>query len=151
MPDLSRTLLALATLLATAALTPLHAQFSKTMHTSFEADSARVIRVDIVGEVSVEPWAGNTVLVETRARLYNSSKGVFDYFVEREGRYDVLAEVEGETLRLYSKVPERKTVQSKSGVAREEVLVRVLLPKAFLDEAGSVGTYTRTETPAGSR
>ena len=117
------------------------AQFSKTIHNSIEADSADVITVDLAGEVSVEPWAGNTILVETQIRLYNATKGVFEYFVEQAGRYDVLHEQSGNSLRVYSKDMARKIIQTKHGQSEEEVTVRVMLPRAFAD-TGS-GSYRR--------
>lgn len=130
-------LLASSMLLAWSA----EAQFSKTIHNSIEADSAQTIAVDLAGEVVVEPWAGNTVLVETQVRLYNATKGVFEYFVERAGRYDVLHELSGSQLRIYSKDAERKVIQTKHGQSTEEVAVRVMIPRDFAGAAG--GPYTR--------
>jgi len=118
-----------------------HAQFSKTIHNSIEADSASTISVDLAGEVTIEPWAGNTVLVETQIRLYNASKGVFEYFVERAGRYDVLHEMRGSQLYISSKDQERKIIQTKHGQSTEEVYVRVMIPADF-DGEGS-GPFSR--------
>ena len=139
--------LALAALLTTCCVLLAEAQFAKTMHTSIEADSVSAITVDLQGDVSVESWDGNTVLVETSVKLYNASKGVFEYFVERAGRYDVLTEASAGGLRIYSKDTERKIIQTKNGTSSEEVVVIVRLPKEF--EGTGNGPYVRAETDPG--
>ena len=122
-------------------------QFSKTVHHTFEADDARVIAIELAGSVSVEPWAGNTVLVQTDIRLYNASKGIFTYFVEQVGRYEVLSSLTGETLNIVSKDPERDVILSKSGEVVEEIIVKVLVPDDF--EGAGVGPYTRKDSDSG--
>jgi len=119
----------------------LFAQFSKTVHHTFEADSAQAITINIEGDVTVEPWEGNTVLVETNIRVYNASKSLFDFMVEEQGRYEVLGNQSGNTLAITSKDTERRIIQTKKGQANEEVIVRVRLPKKFTGEGA--GPYTR--------
>ncbi len=119
----------------------LFAQFSKTVHHTFEADSAQTISIDIEGEVTVEAWEGNTVLVETNIRLYNASKSLFEFMVEKQGRYEVLGNLNGNTLSLSSKDSERRVVQTKNGQANEEVYVTVRIPKKFIGEGS--GPYVR--------
>jgi len=109
----------------------LFGQFSKTVHHTFEADSAQTISVEVQGEVSIENWEGNTVLVETNIRVYNASKSLFEFMVEEQGRYEVLADLSGNSLKITSKDKERRIIQTKKGQANEEVLVRVRLPKRF--------------------
>lgn len=142
---MTRTLLFLVVFMLSSVV--MLAQFSKTVHNSFEADEVNTISLDLAGEVSVEEWAGNTVLVETQIRLYNASKGIFNHFVETEGRYDVLAEVSEGHLNIYSKDKVRKVVQTKNGQTTEEILVRVLIPKKFSGEG--VGPYTRENPDSG--
>ncbi len=122
-------------------------QFSKTVHNSFEADEASTITLDLAGEVAAEPWAGNTVLVETQIRLYNASKGIFEHFVERDGRYEVLFDASGDQLRIYSKDMVRKPIQSKNGLCAEEVYVRVYIPKDFT--GSELGPFTRSQPDSG--
>jgi len=119
----------------------LFAQFSKTVHHSFEADSASTITINIEGDVSVEAWEGNTVLVETNIRVYNASKSLFEFMVDEQGRYEVLGNLSGSTLAITSKDSERRIIQTKKGQANEEVIVRVRLPKRFDGEG--TGPYTR--------
>ena len=120
------------------------AQFSKTVHHTFEADEAEVINIQLAGNVTVDSWAGNTVLVQTDIRLYNASKGIFTYFVEQVGRYEVLSSMAGTTLNITSKDPKRDMILSKAGECREEINVKVLLPRDFVDSGN--GNYTRSTT-----
>lgn len=119
----------------------LFGQFSKTVHHTFEADSAQTITINIEGDVTVEPWEGNTVLVETNIRLYNASKSLFEFMVEEQGRYEVLGDLSGSTLAITSKDSERRIIQTKKGQANEEVFVHVRLPKKFIGEGS--GPYSR--------
>ncbi|MFK8055910.1 MAG: hypothetical protein AB8F78_07320 [Saprospiraceae bacterium] len=119
----------------------LFGQFSKTVHHTFEADSAQTITINIEGEVIVEAWEGNTVLVETNIRLYNASKSLFEFMVEEQGRYEVLGNISGQTLAITSKDSERRIIQTKKGQANEEIFVRVRLPKKFTGEGS--GPYAR--------
>jgi hypothetical protein len=117
------------------------AQFSKTVHHTFEADSAQTITIDIEGDVTVEAWEGNTILVETNIRLYNASKSLFEFMVDEQGRYEVLGNMNGSSLAITSKDSERRVIQTKSGQANEEVIVHVRLPKKFIGEG--TGPFTR--------
>lgn len=123
------------------------AQFSKTVHHTFETDQAKAITIELAGNVTVDTWAGNTVLVQTDIRMYNASKGIFTYFVEQAGRYEVLGSLTGETLNIVSKDPKRDVIVSKIGDCVEEVNVKVLVPKTFAGEGA--GPYTRQEPDAG--
>jgi len=109
----------------------LQAQFARTLHSSIEVGEAGEILIDIAGDVVVEPWAGNTVLVETQVKMYNASKGIFVYYVETAGRYDVVHELSGSRLRVYSMDGQRKPIQSKRGLSTEEVRTRVFIPSNF--------------------
>ena len=117
------------------------AQFSKTVHHTFEADSAQTITFDIEGDVTVEAWEGNTVLVETNIRIYNASKSLFEFMVDEQGRYEVLGNTNGNTLAITSKDSERRIIQTKIGQANEEVIVHIRIPKKFIGEGS--GPYTR--------
>ncbi len=145
MSPVSRFLLLIGLLLG---VTLGHAQFSKTVHHTFEADAAQTILVQLAGNVTVDRWAGNTVLVQTDIRLYNASKGIFTYFVEQVGRYEVLSSLTGETLNIVSKDPKRDAIVTKNGETVEEINVKVLVPNDFVGEG--VGPYTR-KTPDSGR
>ena len=78
-----------------------YAQFAKTMHSTFPTDDIETINLELVDNVTVEHWAGNTILVQTDVRLYNASKGLFAFLTEEDGRYELSASTEGSTLIGY--------------------------------------------------
>ncbi len=110
------------------------AQFSKTMHSSFPVEGAEAIQINLVDNVTVESWAGNTILVQTDVRLFNASKGLFDFLTGEDGRYLVSAGTDGTTLNLVNVKPSRAELVSKQGTCREEINVKVLLPADFVGE-----------------
>ncbi len=110
------------------------AQFAKTMHSNFPTDGVEVIDIRLVDSVTVDYWAGNTILVQTDIRLYNASKGLFDFLTGEDGRYQVDASTEGTTLNLVNVKPSRAPLQTKQGTCREEINVKVLLPVHFAGE-----------------
>ena len=119
-------------------------QFVSTIHETIEADSAEAITLDLVGEVEASNWPGNTVLVETDVRMYNTTEGAFEFFLEEDGRYGVASDLTSGTLRIYSAKPERRAIKSRRGVAEEEVRIRVHVPHRFaIDTTRGGGVYTR--------
>lgn len=114
---------------------PASAQLSKTFHLSCSADSARVISLDLQGDVTAVPWNGNLVLVETTVRLTNANEAIFRYVTERTERYTVACELgPGDNLLVRSVDPDRKPIRTQVGVSGEEVTVRVLVPRRFQGE-----------------
>lgn len=126
-----------------ASANPALAQFSKTMHSSFPTDDIQTIKISLVDNVTVEHWAGNTILVQTDVRLYNASKGLFDFLTGEDGRYQVDAGTDGTTLNLVNVKPSRAELNSKQGTTREEINVKVLLPEDFIGEGA--GPYRRAD------
>lgn len=126
------------------ALPVARAQYVSTIHETIEADSAEAITLDFAGDVEAANWPGNTVLVETDVRMYNTSEGAFDFFVKEDNRYAVASDLTGGTLRIYSEQRERKPITSSRGVAKEEVKVRIHVPHRFaIDTTDGGGVYTR--------
>lgn len=119
-------------------------QYVSSIHETIEADSASAITLDFVGEVEAFNWPGNTVLVETDVRMFNTTEGAFNFFVEEDERYAVASELRGGTLRIYNAKPERRPIKSRRGLAEEEVKVRIHVPDRFaIDTSGGGGVYTR--------
>ena len=119
-------------------------QYVSSIHETIEADSASAITLDFVGDVEALNWPGNTVLVETDVRMYNTTEGAFEFFVEEDERYAVAAELVGGTLRIYNVKPERRPIKSRRGLAEEEVTIRIHVPDRFaIDTSSGSGVYTR--------
>ncbi len=145
-------------LLALLASTSVEAQLQKILHQTFKAEGAQAVKLDIVGELVVEPWAGNLIMTETNIVLENASPGIMKHFVEM-GRYEIVQhQTEGSTeITLVSKDKVRPKIKSKRGEFKEEVQVRVFMPEFFQQSTDSVWvrrveiTDTLAPKPEGGR
>jgi len=137
------------TLLIIALNTTLQAQLQRVMHQTFETAGTDGVQLQLVGDITVESWAGNLIMTETTVQLQNASPSIFDHFIEM-GRYEVLEmrAKEDSTLKLVSKDPVRPKVKSSRGEFRETVQVRVFMPEFF--ESASDSLWTRRIEPTDS-
>ncbi len=115
-------------------LTTASAQLEKTLHQTFPVGEMNTISLDLHGEYSIEPWAGNNILVETNVLLYNSSSSVLKHFVEKDLRYSIDADTTANgTLHLVSHDKKRVSIRTKTGAESTEVIkVRVFVPEDFV-------------------
>lgn len=127
-------------LIALLSIAPLllAAQNEKTFHQAFEIQDASKIQFSLTGYYELVPWAGNTVLVETTIRLYDSKPEILDYFIKKEGRYNVLAEKKGEVLNLSSKDKVRKKIKYQEKECLESVDVRIFVPDTYEIQSDSL-------------
>jgi hypothetical protein len=114
-----------------------NAQNQRFLHVTFPLDTATILELDLFAIDTVETWVGDAVLVETQVRLYDASEGVFNHYINKEKRYDIEAQREGETLRLVSKDKQRPKIKvpdrnaPEKGAMKEcveKVTVKVLIP-----------------------
>ena len=110
-----------------------NAQLTKMLHQTFEIDSVDKITLSLVGEYEIEKWAGNTILTETKVELYSATAGIFKFFIEEKGRYDIVAEIDGMTAALFSNDSERKTIKNKENDTEcfEIVKLKIFVPDDF--------------------
>ena len=120
-----------------------YGQLQKIFHEEFELDTTMTsVRLDLVGEYSVELWPGNNLLVETKIKLFGANKGIMDYFLEK-GRYDIEGNLNGNILVLSAKDKIRKPIRSRDGNFHEEAVVKVYIPDIFQESGG--GQWIRIE------
>ncbi|MFK7933625.1 MAG: hypothetical protein AB8G22_08945 [Saprospiraceae bacterium] len=113
------------------------------MHQTFLLEEVDLVSLNIAGDVAVEKWAGNTILTETRVKIFDSSRGIINYFI-KAGRYDIVEEEFGsEGILLASKDNIRRPIKTQTGECREEIVVRIFIPEDF-DDDGS-GRLRRQE------
>lgn len=111
------------------------AQLEKTIHQTFFIDDASSISVDLIGDsISIVPWAGNTILTETKVELYDASPSILAHFLEKEQRYAIEADTTTSTLKLFSVNQERKPIRTRTGECPEIVQIRVFYPDNFAKE-----------------
>lgn len=118
-------------LLITFTVNVAQAQLEKVLHQTFLLDDIDLVDLNIAGEVAVEEWAGNTIMTETKIRIFAGSRGIINYFV-KAGRYDIIQDSLGSAgIRLHSKDNVRRPIKTQTGVCREEITVRVFVPEDF--------------------
>lgn len=111
----------------------LQAQLQKIIHQTFSVDEFNAIEFDLYGTFELESWAGNEILTETQIKLYRANSAILEHFVDA-GRYKILEEVNGETIRLSSQDKERKPIRVREGEeSSEEVVLRIYIPDTFAE------------------
>lgn len=107
-----------------------NAQLSKVLHQSFEIGDVKTVSLNLVGEYEIEKWAGNTILTETSIEIYDAKPGIFNHFI-KEGRYEIIADVQEATAALTSKDSERKSIRTKKGECYEFIKLKIFVPDDF--------------------
>jgi hypothetical protein len=107
------------------------AQMERTVYQIFPADSARSIRLDLVGQYELIPWAGDNVLAETHIQIWNASPEILDYLIEKE-RYAIDTLRTGDQFQLTSKVKDRKTIKNREKQECHEVVgLKLFVPDYY--------------------
>jgi hypothetical protein len=110
------------------------AQLEKTLHQAFDLGDRATVSLDLYGEYTIEPWAGNNILIETNVLLYNSTSSVLKHFVEKDLRYAIDSDttVSG-TILLASHDKKRISLRTKTGAESTEVITtKVFVPEDFI-------------------
>ncbi len=121
-------------------------QLQKTIHKTFQIDTANTIQFDIYGDFEVATWAGDNILSETKVKLFNASKNILNFFVGR-GRYDIESELVGKTLTISSHDKVRPPIANKEGESKEIVAIRIFIPDTY-EESGE-NTWVKIEISSG--
>lgn len=106
-------------------------QLEKTIHQTFEVGDASSIKLDLYGEYIVEPWAGSTLMTETKIELYEASPSILNHFVEKEQRYFIEADTTGGNFILRSFDKKRTAIRTRSGECFEIVKLKVYTPDNY--------------------
>ena len=115
-------------------------QLQRTIHKTFPLDSADIVELNIFGDdYVVETWAGDNILTETKIKLYNASKTILNFFMER-GRYDIEGKVEENVLVLTSKNKSRPPIKNKDLECHEVISLRIFMPDTFAESGGTSWT-----------
>lgn len=110
------------------------AQLEKTIHQTFPLEDKASINLDLYGEYTLVPWAGNNVLIETRVELYNSTPSILKHFVEKELRYQIdMDSTNSGILKLSSHDKKRISIRNKTGTESTEIITtKVFVPDNFI-------------------
>lgn len=126
------------------------AQLTKVLHQTFEVDSVEKITINLYGEYEIEKWAGNNILTETTIEIYDTTPGIFKYFIEEKGRYNIVAEINNMSASLFSNDSERRTIKNKitDKECYEFVKVKIFVPDEFnVDDPVNLFRVATAEVP----
>ncbi len=113
-----------------------HAQLQKIIHKTFALDSAETVQLDLYGDdYVIETWAGDNILTETKIKLYNASKTILKFFLEK-GRYDIEGKLEENILTLRSIDKNRPPIKNKEVNCYEVISLRIFMPDTFAESGG---------------
>lgn len=114
-----------------SSITSVFGQLEKTIHQTFEVKAAKSIELNLAGEIIVVPWAGNTIMTETKVELYDASPSILKHFLEVERRYEIEMDTASASLLLRSFDLERREIRTRNGACPEIVQVKVFVPEEF--------------------
>lgn len=109
---------------------PAWSQWREILHQTFEVDSIQDVQLDIFGDYEVEPWAGNTILTETKVFLNCGNKNILTFLIE-QGRYDLEGKPNGANLLVVSKDKVRNPMRTNDKDCQETVRLRIFIPDDF--------------------
>ncbi len=118
-------------------------QVEKTIHQTFDLGESKSIMLDLAGEYSIQPWAGNTVMTETRVELYDASPAIMNHVYEKEERYKIEADTLGGAIKLISFDKKREPIRTRSGTCTEIVHINVFVPENFQSQGET--TFVKVE------
>ncbi len=120
-----------------------YSQITETFHKTYSCFEVNVIKVNLLGNVSIEQWDGTSVMVKTKVSLTNASKAALEHFITKKGRYDIVDNNLNNALSLESKDTKRSPIILKNGSCDETVDVIVYIPVTYQEQDD--GTYLSTE------
>lgn len=118
--------------------TLLTAQVQDRKHWLVPVDSVEQIRLDIVDEYQVELWPANHIMITSDIKLYGASAGVLTYFVDENGRYDIVDSLQQKELLIQSAQKDRRPIQVQDQTCYENIQVKVYLPDKFVASAEQI-------------
>ncbi len=109
---------------------PAWSQWREILHQTFEADSIAEVNLDIFGDYTVELWAGNNILTETKVKLDCGNKNILKFLID-QGRYELEGKTTAPNLIIESKDKVRKHMRINEKDCEEIVNVRIFIPDDF--------------------
>lgn len=111
-------------------ITVASSQAVQRYHQSFEVDQVNAIDIQLEGNVQVETWAGNTVLVEVYVTTANGSSAILTH-LQKQGRFDLQFIADGNKALLSKKDVIRQPIKTKGVELDETVKYLISIPDSF--------------------
>jgi len=118
---------------------------AQVIHQSFELGDLKAIQISLDIPYSVETWAGNTILTETKVKMENIPPNILKHFIKL-GRYEIVETVSDNSFELKLKEMDRRPIRTKNGEAVETINIRILVPEDCSINQQGKGTITAQET-----
>jgi hypothetical protein len=102
-------------------------QISRTTYEVIPSENITHVNVQMDGDVVVERWTGDRVMIETKVDIYNASNSLVEFLI-KEGRYELDKQPAGSSITLSNR-KNNKAITIKGIMVSEILKQRVFVPK----------------------
>jgi hypothetical protein len=110
-----------------------NSQTVKRFHQNFEVEEISAIQIAAEGDVTINTWAGNSVLVEIYITTSVGTPAVIN-LLQKDGRYDLLLEKSATNAMVVNKVKHRQLIKVKGIDMDETIKYTISVPDSFASE-----------------
>ena len=108
-------------------------QTVRRFHQNFDVEEIESIDIQVKGNVQVNTWAGNTILVEVNITTANGSAAVLN-MLQKEGRYDLDLKKNGLSGQVENKMTHQQNIKVKGVEMDETIEYTISIPDSFRAE-----------------
>jgi hypothetical protein len=120
-------------------------QISRTTYEVIPSENITHVNVQMDGDVVVERWTGDRVMIETKVDIYNASNSLVEFLI-KEGRYELDKQPAGSSITLSNR-KNNKAITIKGIMVSEILKQRVFVPEK-MTFTQTKGDTPNTSTPA---
>jgi hypothetical protein len=107
-----------------------YGQTIRRFHQSFEIEDLTAIQVAAEGDVTINTWAGNTILVEIYITTSVGTPALIN-LLQKDGRYDLLLEKSVTNAVVVNKMKHRQLIKVKGIDMDETIKYTISIPDSF--------------------
>jgi hypothetical protein len=107
-----------------------YSQTIRRFHQSFEIEDLTAIQVAAEGDVTINTWAGNTILVEIYITTSVGTPALIN-LLQKDGRYDLLLEKSATNAVVVNKMKHRQLIKVKGIDMDETIKYTISIPDSF--------------------
>lgn len=107
-----------------------YGQTIRRFHQNFEIDEIKTLQLAVDGDVTVNTWSGNTILVEIYIETKVGSPAVIN-LLQKDGRYDLDIQKSVTASVVVNKVKHRKSIKVKGLDMDETIKYTISVPDSF--------------------
>jgi hypothetical protein len=119
------------------------AQVVRRFHQSFDVEELTQLVVHAEGDVKINTWAGNTILVEVLI-VTNIGTAAVVNLLQKEGRYELVLESAGDKTAIAHKLHHRQNIKVKGVDMDEAITYTISVPDSFTaEDVQTMRAFTR--------